>query len=113
MSTLSPVYSVNHLPGPYPIDFPALPGWADVWRSALRALHLWLSTRARATGAGFASAIGRLGSLLGPYAVGVILPRTGQNGVFALGAGTFLIAALSVLLLGVETRGKTLEEISA
>jgi MFS transporter, putative metabolite:H+ symporter len=43
----------------------------------------------------------------------VILPRTGQNGVFALGAGTFLIAALSVLLLGVETRGKTLEAISA
>jgi len=25
------------------IDFPALPGWADVWRSALRALHLWRS----------------------------------------------------------------------
>lgn len=70
-------------------------------------------TRARATGVGFASAIGRLGSLLGPYAVGVILPRAGQHGVFALGAGTFLIAGLSVLLLGVETRGKTLEAISA
>jgi hypothetical protein len=25
------------------IDFPALPGWADVWRPALRALHLWRS----------------------------------------------------------------------
>jgi hypothetical protein len=25
------------------IDFPALPGWADVWRSALWALHLWPS----------------------------------------------------------------------
>src|SRR6201999_2741646 len=25
------------------IEFPALPGWADVWRSALRALHLWRS----------------------------------------------------------------------
>jgi hypothetical protein len=25
---------------PLPIHFPALPGWADVWRSALRALHL-------------------------------------------------------------------------
>jgi hypothetical protein len=25
------------------IDFPALPGWADVWRSALRALLLWRS----------------------------------------------------------------------
>jgi hypothetical protein len=23
------------------IDFPALPGWADVWRSALRASHPW------------------------------------------------------------------------
>jgi putative MFS transporter len=70
-------------------------------------------TRSRATGAGCASAIGRLGSLLGPYAVGLILPRAGQAGVFALGAGTFLIAALNVLLLGVETRGKTLEAISA
>jgi hypothetical protein len=28
---------------PLQIDFPALPGWADVWRSALRALHLWRS----------------------------------------------------------------------
>jgi hypothetical protein len=27
----------------FDIDFPALPGWADVWRSALRALHLWRS----------------------------------------------------------------------
>ena len=70
-------------------------------------------TRARATGAGCASATGRLGSLLGPYAVGRILPLAGQGGVFALGAGTFLIAALTVLLLGVETRGKTLEAISA
>ena len=70
-------------------------------------------TRARATGAGCASAIGRLGSLLGPYAVGRILPLAGQGGVFALGAGTFLIAALTGLLLGVETRGKTLEAISA
>jgi len=70
-------------------------------------------TRARATGAGCASAIGRLGSLLGPYAVGRILPLAGQGGVFALGAGTFLIAALTVLLLGVEARGETLEAISA
>jgi putative MFS transporter len=70
-------------------------------------------TRARATGAGCASAVGRLGALLGPYAVGEILPRAGQSGVFALGAGTFLVAALDVLLLGVETRGRTLEAISA
>ena len=68
---------------------------------------------ARATGAGFASAIGRLGSLLGPFAVGVILPLAGQAGVFAFAAGAFLLAALIVVLLGTETRGKTLEMISA
>lgn len=69
-------------------------------------------TRARATGAGCASAIGRVGSLIGPYAIGVILPTLGHGGVFALGAGSFVIAALVVWILGVETRGRTLEEIA-
>lgn len=70
-------------------------------------------TRSRATGSGFASAIGRLGSLLGPSIVAIILPRTGQSGVFALGAACFVLAALVVAVLGIETKGKVLEEISA
>lgn len=70
-------------------------------------------TRARATGSGFASSIGRLGSLIGPFIVGVILPAAGQVGVFSLGAASFIVAALVVLLYGVETKGKKLEEISA
>lgn len=70
-------------------------------------------TRARATGAGCASAIGRVGSLIGPYVIGVVLPTLGNAGVFALGAGCFIAAALAVLLLGVETKGKPLEVISA
>jgi MFS transporter, putative metabolite:H+ symporter len=69
-------------------------------------------TAVRATGTGFASAIGRVGSLIGPYVIGVILPAMGQGGVFALGAGAFVIAALSVLILGEETKGRTLEHIS-
>jgi putative MFS transporter len=69
-------------------------------------------TAVRATGTGFASAIGRIGSLIGPYVIGVILPTMGQAGVFALGAGAFVIAALSVLFLGEETKGRTLESIS-
>jgi MFS transporter, putative metabolite:H+ symporter len=32
--------------------------------------------------------------------------------VFALGAGAFVIAALAVLILGEETKGRTLEHIS-
>jgi putative MFS transporter len=69
-------------------------------------------TRIRATGSGFASAVGRLGSLLGPFVVGVVLPIAGQSGVFSLGAGAFVLAALIVLILGEETKGKMLEAIS-
>ena len=70
-------------------------------------------TRCRATGGGFASSIGRIGSLIGPYVVGVILPIAGQIGVFGLGASCFVLAALVVLLLGVETKGRVLEDVSA
>ncbi|GGC14367.1 MFS sugar transporter [Oxalicibacterium flavum] len=70
-------------------------------------------TRSRATGAGFASSVGRFGSLLGPFAVGLILPVTGHTGVFTLGALSFAAAALIVIVMGVETKGKSLEEVSA
>ncbi|MBP5119020.1 MFS transporter [Pseudomonas protegens] len=69
-------------------------------------------TSARATGSGFASAVGRIGSLLGPLVTGLVFPLTGQGGVFALGAACFVIAAGVVWLFGMETRGKTLEELS-
>jgi prepilin signal peptidase PulO-like enzyme (type II secretory pathway) len=69
-------------------------------------------TCARATGAGCASAVGRLGALIGPHTVGIILPRVGQTGVFALGAGSFVLAAVAIAVLGIETKGKTLEVIS-
>jgi putative MFS transporter len=48
-------------------------------------------TSARATGSGFASAIGRVGSLLGPLVTGLVFPITGQGGVFALGALCFAL----------------------
>jgi len=69
-------------------------------------------TRVRATGSGFASAVGRLGALLGPYLVGTLLPLAGQSGIFALAAGAFVLAAIVVLAFGEETRGRTLEEVS-
>ena len=70
------------------------------------------STRARATGAGFASACGRVGAIAGPIVVGLLVKDIGQPAVFTLGAGSFVVAALLVLALGVETRGRTLEAIS-
>lgn len=68
-------------------------------------------TYARATGSGFASSIGRLGALLGPWLIGNILPVYGQRGVFAMAAGALFSAAFMVFILGEETRGKMLEEI--
>jgi putative MFS transporter len=67
-------------------------------------------TQVRVTG--FASAIGRIGSLTGPSLIGFILPTAGQSGVFALGANAFVIVAPVVLVLGAETTGRTLESIS-
>ncbi|MBV9523498.1 MAG: MFS transporter [Alphaproteobacteria bacterium] len=68
-------------------------------------------TRARSTGAGMASAFGRVGAITGPIVVGYIIGAVGDTGVFTLGAASFSIAALVVLAIGVETRGRTLEEI--
>ncbi|SMF41113.1 hypothetical protein [Pseudogulbenkiania subflava] len=56
--------------------------------------------------------MGRVGALLGPSLVGLILPLWGQGGVFLLGTACFTLAAVTVYLLGVETRGMTLEGVS-
>ena len=69
-------------------------------------------TRARSTGAGMASAAGRIGAILGPILVPMIVARGGQGAAFTLGAGAFVLAALLVAVLGVETRGKVLETVS-
>ncbi len=69
-------------------------------------------TRARATGCGTASTFGRIGALIGPMLVPVILEHSNTSAVFTFGAGSFVIAALAVLNFGIETRGKILEEIN-
>ncbi len=70
-------------------------------------------TRARATGCGTASGIGRIGALIGPYLVPAILSAYGSSMVFTLAAVMFVLAAAVVLLLGPETKQKVLEEVSA
>jgi len=69
-------------------------------------------TRLRGTGVGTASAIGRLGGILAPSVVGLLLVHIGQSGVFTLNAFILLVGALAVLILGIETKKKSLEEIS-
>jgi putative MFS transporter len=69
-------------------------------------------TRMRAGGCGFASSIGRVGALLGPYILGAVLQAQGVAAVFKVAATIFAISALMVLVFGPETKGKILEEIS-
>jgi putative MFS transporter len=55
-----------------------------------------------------------LGGILGPYVPGLWLGAgLGKEGLFAVFTVVVLITAVAVGLLGTETRGRRLEEISA
>jgi MFS transporter, putative metabolite:H+ symporter len=69
-------------------------------------------TRARATGSGTASTAGRIGGLLGPSLVPPLLLAWGSAGTFAAISTSFLVAALLVVVIGPETRGRTVEELA-
>jgi len=69
-------------------------------------------TRVRALGTGTGTAWVRLASIIGPFAVGMILPAGGLGGVFLMFAIAAVVGGLAVLIFGIETRGKILEELS-
>ncbi|MFC0596221.1 MFS transporter [Thermus composti] len=67
-------------------------------------------TALRGSGAGLVAAVGRVGGILAPYATGALLPLLGPGGVLALHGGLLLLAGVFAWGVGVETRGKPLEE---
>jgi putative MFS transporter len=69
-------------------------------------------TAIRATGAGIAAAVGRLGGIIGPFLTPVLVPTLGQSGVFALFMVLLVVTALNVWALAEETKGRSLEEIA-
>ena len=69
-------------------------------------------TNVRATGMGTASAVGRIGAISSPILVGYIFPIGGFVGVFGMTTVVLAVGALSVLLLGVPTKGLSLETIA-
>jgi len=70
-------------------------------------------TRIRATGAGAASAWLRIGSIIGPVIVGALLTRSSIHSVFFLFGGAAVLGGLAVLTLGLETKGRALDEIAS
>ena len=71
-------------------------------------------TRLRATAAGWAGAVSRLGGVGAPLMIGVLLQSSGGDRrlPMVIIAGLLLVAALLVAISGEETRGRTLEELS-
>jgi putative MFS transporter len=66
-------------------------------------------TTLRARGAGLAAGIGRIGAILAPYTVGLLLQAEFSTGqVFLLFFSLLLIAGLVISTVGPETKGKSL-----
>ena len=70
-------------------------------------------TSIRASGAGAAAAVGRIGGIGAPFVTPLLVGPLGQAGVFGLFTALIVLTAVVVLVLGEETRGRSLEEISA
>ena len=69
-------------------------------------------TSIRALGSGYAAGFGRLGGMLAPMFVGVLLANGAAiNLIFAMFASVFILISLIVIGMGFESKQKTLEEI--
>lgn len=67
-------------------------------------------TAIRATGSGMAAAVGRIGGIFGPLLVGSLLAAGyGFGLIFSIFCGAILVGALTVLILGTETKQVELE----
>ncbi|MBS7623856.1 MFS transporter [Candidatus Bathyarchaeota archaeon] len=69
-------------------------------------------TRIRATGAGWSGAVGRIAGIIAPIATAIFVSSMGVFQTFLGFFAAHFVAAVAVAVLGVETVGKTLEEIS-
>ena len=69
-------------------------------------------TSIRALGSGWAAGFGRIGGMLAPMLVGVLLVHGApMDIIFAMFASVFVIVSIIVLALGIESKQKSLEQI--
>ena len=70
-------------------------------------------TAIRALGSGWAAGFGRIGGMIAPVLVGVMLANQyGINDVFLMFAVVLIVVAAVVVVMGIESRQKSLEEIA-
>jgi len=86
---------------------PGVYGSTGVYVGELHPTHL------RATAVGWFFGIGRIGSFLAPTVVGLMLSYGIGKYVLHTFALAFLMSAIALWLVGIETKGKVLEQITA
>ena len=71
-------------------------------------------TAIRALGSGWAAGFGRIGGMIAPMLVGVLLFNSvPMSFIFVMFASVFVVISIIVLSLGIESKKKSLEEIDA
>ncbi len=80
------------------------------YASAVYVPEMW-PTSAKLSGSGFSNAMGRVSNIFFPFLVTYVANSVGAGGVFILISIVAVIIAVSILVLGVETRGESVEEI--
>ena len=69
-------------------------------------------THLRATATGWANAIGRVGMFISGPLLGFLIASLGWQNAYAIGAAVFVLSAVLVVALGIETKGMSLEELA-
>lgn len=82
------------------------------YASAVYVPEIW-PTYAKLRGSGLCNAIGRISGIIVPFIVAKLLDSVGITGVFILLGITCLITAIIIGIFGIETRGKSVEEIGS
>lgn len=80
------------------------------YASAVYVPEIW-PTEAKLRGSGLANAVGRISGIAAPYAVATLLSGYGVTGVFVLLGGVSIIVAGAIAVIGIETKGASVESI--
>ncbi len=70
-------------------------------------------TAIRTTGMGAASAVGRIGAIVAPIAIGYLYTAIGFTNVFLSLCGALVVAIVVIVVFGQKTRGRSLEQVEA
>lgn len=98
--------------------------WVFIWSAAISFFNLggWAGlyaytpelypTEIRGSGSGFVASMGRIAGIIAPTLTAYLYALSGLIGPYVIVSLVHIVAGLSVIFLGIETMGKTLEELT-